>query len=452
MKPVEAASAPHKGIVQRIFQNLGLLIGGKATAGLLSLAYMVIAARALGPADYGMLVLVHGFAMTVGGIVEFPGWHAVVRYGAQALEDADDGRLVRLLRFAAGVEGIGALLAMITVAVLSPIVGPRFGWSAEAQAFALPYSLAVLAAARATPAGYLQLLGRFDLLGAHNAVAPLVRLAGAAIAALLGAGLTGFLIAWLVAALAEWASLWAMGAWLARRNIAAHRLLGPARGVIEENPGILRFMLAANADITFGELAGRIAPLAVGWVLGPAAAGLYAVAQRGTVVIQQPAQILGQAAYAEFARTVASHGRASAVRRALVRCLAIALATALPVVLILTIFARPLVVLIGGKAFAAAAPILIWLAMARVIMLVAPPISAALVALGRPVLSVGANVATGLGLVPLLFLLMHRFGVIGAGVHAVIQAMASSALLVWFVWRASAPHPAAEPARAVEPG
>ncbi|WP_231636115.1 hypothetical protein [Novosphingobium sp. ST904] len=57
--------------------------------------------------------------------------------------------------------------------------------------------------------------------------------------------------------------------------------------------------------MTLSELAGRVAPLVVGWVLGPAMAGLYSVAQRATVIIAQPAQILGNTAYAELAHVVA---------------------------------------------------------------------------------------------------------------------------------------------------
>ena len=426
-----------RGIVGRIYANLGLLIGGKAAAGLLSLGYMVIAARALGPADYGMLVLVHGFAMTVGGIVEFPGWHAVVRFGALAGDACDEPRLVRLLRFTGAVEMACGLLAVLTAAVLAPVIGPRLGWSPTALAFALPYSLAVLASIRSTPAGYLQLVGRFDLLGAHNAVAPIVRLAGAGIVVAVGGGLRGFLIAWLVAALAEWAAMWGLGAWVAWRRLGRHPLIGPTARAVRDNPGIWRFMLAANADVTFSELAGRIAPLAVGWVLGPAAAGLYAVAQRATVVIAQPAQILGQAAYAELARLVAGGGHGAPVRQALWRCIGIALASALPVLAILLLFGRPIAVLMGGPAFAGAAVAMGWLTASRVVLLVAPPCSAALVALGRPGLSVGANVASSLVLLPLLPLAMLHMGLAGAGMQALAQALVTSALLVWFVARES---------------
>ncbi len=426
------------GPVGRIYGNLGRLIGGKAAAGVLSLAYMAIATRALGPRDYGVLVLVHGYAMTVGGLIAFPGWHAIVRFGAQAVAADDQPRLARLLRFAGMVEAAGGLLAVIVAALLAPVVGRQLGWSPTALAFAAPYSLAVLGSIRATPAGYLQLAGRFDLLGAHSIVAPLVRLAGAGVAVALHAGLLGFLVAWLAAAVAEWAVMWLMGAFVARRRLGQTPLLGGVRGTLTENPGVWRFMLAANADITLAELSGRLTPLAVGWILGPAAAGFYAIGQRITVVLSQPALILGQAAYAELARLVASEGRGRQVRRALARCLIIAVVAAVPVLALIAVFGRGVAVLIGGPPFAAAAGIILWLALARSILMVGPPISAALTALGRPGLSVTANLVAGLGLFALLPPMLTWWGLTGAGLHALLAAVVASGLLAAFVWRETA--------------
>jgi O-antigen/teichoic acid export membrane protein len=422
------------GVVARIYGNLGRLLGGKAAAGVISLLYIAIAARALGPADYGVLVLVHTYVMTVGGLIEFPGWHAVVRYGAQAREAGDRPRLTRLLAFAGLVETTGGVLAVVVAALLAPWLGPKLGWSPTAVAFAAPYSLAVLASIRATPAGYLQLVGRFDLLGAHNIVAPIMRLGGAAVAVWAGAGLQGFLVAWLVAALVEWAAMWALGAWAARGQLARAHLSGRLRDVPMENPGLWRFMWAANADVTISELSGRIAPMAVGWMLGPAAAGLYAIAQRATAGLAQPSQILGQAAYAELAKLTAAGDGGLQVRHAVLRAVGVALLAATPVCLVIVLFGRQLIVLTAGEAFAGASAVLVWLALARTIQLAAPPITAALTALGRPGLSVAANLVSGLGLLLLLPPLLDGLHLAGAGVHALIQAIAGVGLLASYAW------------------
>jgi O-antigen/teichoic acid export membrane protein len=295
----------------------------------------------------------------------------------------------------------------------------------------------VLGSVRSTAAGYLQLRGRFDLLGLHNIMAPAARLIGATLVVAIGAGLIGFLVAWLIAALLEWASLWTMAWLVARRDLAGIGVRGSVRGITTDNPGIWRFMIAANADVTLSELAGRIAPLIVGWVLGPAAVGLYAIAQRATVVIAQPAQILGQAAYAELARLVAAGDHGQRLRRAVLHCVLIALATAIPVILMIALFSRGIAGLIGGPAFAGAASVMVWLTAARALTLVAPPASSALIALGRPSLSVAANMIANLGLLPLLLPLVQYFGLDAAGWHAIAQAGVGSTLLLWLVLRES---------------
>lgn len=430
-----AAEAPkgetlRGGVVGRIYGNFGRLLGGKAAAGLISLAYIAIAARDLGPGDYGVLVLVHTYAMTVGGLIEFPGWHAVVRYGAQALAVGDGPRLTRLLAFAGLVETAAGLLAIAAAALLAPWLGPKLGWSPAAVAFALPYSLAVLASIRGTPAGYLQLMGRFDLLAAHSVVAPLLRLVGAGLAAWLHAGLQGFLLAWLVAAVAEWVAMWALGIWTAWGRLARNDLASGLRAAPAENPGLWRFMWGANADVTLMEFAGRATPLAVGWFLGPAAAGLYAVAQRATSVLSQPAAVLGQAAYVELSRLAAAGQRGSRIRAVLRPAIGIAILTALPVCIIIGMVGPWLAAAIAGEAFAGAAAVMLWLALARAALLAAPPLSAALTALGRPGLSVRANLISGVGLLVLLPSLLSGMGLQGAGAYAMLQAALGVSLLL----------------------
>ncbi len=429
--------------MRRIYANLSLLLGGKAGAGVLSLAYLAVAARALGPANYGALVLVHAYTILVGGVVNFPGWHAVVRYGAQAQDDP--ARLVRLLRLTGLTELTAAALAVALAALLAPAVGPHLGWPPQALAFAGPYSLAVLASARSTPAGYLQLRRRFGLLAAHNLVAPGVRLVGALVAAALGWGLRGFLVVWLLAAVGEGAAMWALGLWAARRDLRGQALWGRLAGVRSENPGVWRFMIAANSDVTFSELSARMAPLAVGWILGPAAAGLYAVAQRAGAVLAQPALALGQAAYAELAVLAATPDGTARVRAAALRCIGVALPPAVLLVAGVAAFAPQLAGLLAGGAFVGAAGVLTWLALARVVLVAAPPLSAALVATGRPARSVVANIVASLGLFPLLVWLLARNGLAGAGVQAVVQAAATVALLAVFLLRPG-PRPAASPA------
>jgi O-antigen/teichoic acid export membrane protein len=421
--------AEDRGALHGIFGNTLRLLSGKAGAGIISLVYIALAARALGPTEYGVLVLVHTYVLAVGGIIEFPGWHAVVRYGAQALLAGDQRRLARLLKFAAVLELACGLVAIGVAALLAPWIGARLGWSPRAIALSLPYSLAVLATVRATAAGYLQVTGRFGLLGAHSLVPPIARLTGAVAAWAGGWGLTGFLWAWLVAAVLEWAVMWIMAFATMPRPLRELTLASDLRGVRAENPGLLGFMLGANADVTFAELAARITPLAIGWLAGPAAAGLFALAQRATIVIAQPAQSLGQAAYAELAR-LAAKGQTAMVISTIARASGVAMAVAIPVCVLFGLFGGAFAKLMGGDGFAAAGGLMLWLAIARTLLLCAPPLSAALTALGRPSLSAGMNLAASLGLVAMLLVALPAWGQAALGPCVVAQAGLTMALLV----------------------
>lgn len=93
-----------------MLRNFGKLLSGKALAGILSLCTLMMITRSLGATGYGVLTLISGYTVLVGDLIALSGFHAVVRYGSEARAQGDHGRLVRLLRFAAGLElGFGAV-------------------------------------------------------------------------------------------------------------------------------------------------------------------------------------------------------------------------------------------------------------------------------------------------------------------------------------------------------
>ncbi len=430
-------TAMPQGIIRRIFSGIGFVLGGKAAAGLISLAYLILATRFLGPAEFGMLVLAHGYVATVALIFGFPVWQTILRYGAQANQNGSLDRLVRLLHFGAKLELAAGVLAIAVAMMLVPLVGPRLGWSAEAMSFAQLYSFAVLGGVRSTPAGYAQLLGRFDLIGLHNMVQPSVRLTGALIVIAFGWGLKAFLVVWLCGALAEFAVLWGMGIWLAHRNLG-NILWRPEKGkASQDNPGIWRFLFASNADATLGELAGRLTPLIIGWILGPAMAGLFAVAQRASVVISQPSQILGNTVFAEISHLIARGQGGAPLRQTLARVIGIALLVALPVLIIVTLFPNEIVNVLAGPAFSAAASVMIALVVARTIGIIGPPCSSALSALGQPALSMSANLFSSLICLSMLPWLLHSYGIMGGGIQALCQTALASSIMAFLVWRSS---------------
>ena len=427
-----SATLPAATGLRRVFGNLGLLLSGKAGAGLLSLAYLAIVARTLGASDYGILILIHAYVTLVGGIVAFSGWHGLVRFGSIALEEGNHERLLKVGRFLTLVEVSFGIVAIFAAIMLVPVVGPHMDWPPDAMRFAAVYSLATLANVRSTPLGFLQLAGRFDLIATHHLVSPTVRLIGCIIVWWMGGGLIGFLGVWLTAAIAEWASMWALGLWVFHRMRLDARLLGSVRGAIAENEGLLSFITTTNLDITLRELAPRLVPLAIGWILNPAAAGLFSLAQRASVILQQPAILLGQASYSVMAKLVAAREGRQLARLAW-HSAGTAMLLSIPILILLALFSTPLLDLLGGSSFRGGATLLLLLAVARAIGLGAPPLTSALIAMGLPSRSIMVNLLANLLLLPLLPLFLLVFGLNGAGWHAMLQsAVTALALAAWF--------------------
>lgn len=433
MRPVTAhTSVMHtdvRSLIRRIFGNLAWLLGGKAAAGLISLGYLLIATRALGPRDYGVLVLAHAYVLMIESVFTPQVWQAIVRYGFRPLHEGRRAEFVRLLRFTTVIEISMGAVGFVVAAAGAEFFGRRLGWSEQAMELAVPYSLAVLVSIRATPAGLLQLVSRFDLLGWHHAIQPATRMIGALIALVLGAGLKGFLIAWLVAEVVECLAMWLFGTWVARRELGGVALLGAVRDVRAEHQGLGRFMLVAHGDAVFTNLSPRVVPLIVGWTLGPAAAGLYSVAQRAAVVIAELGQLLGRAAYTEFARLFTVAPSDEHLHPTLWRTVLVATAATAPVLALIGWFSEPIAVFLGGAPFVAAAPLMIWFAVGRAAQVVTTMTGAALVAAGRPGLSISGNALAMTLAVPVLPWLLERWGILAAGPHALVMALVNASVL-----------------------
>ena len=418
--------------MRRILTNLAHLFGGKAAAGLMSLVYLVIVTHRLGAHDYGILVLLNSYAVLIGSVVAFSGFHGVVRYGTLALQARDPAAFAHLVRFMVLIEVSCGIVAIGIAAALAPVVGPLLGWSPHTIKLAMVFSLAVLGTVRATPQGILQVAGRFDLIGLHQALAsPGVRLVGSVIILLLGGGLQAFVLVWLASSLVEGATMWLL-AWPSWNKLTSgQRLSGPTFGYGKRGDGFGRFILITNFDITLRELAPNLAPLTVGYMLGPAATGLFTLAKKASVLLQQPGALLGQASYAVFADHSA-RGEFAALRTTTWRSVGLAFAVAVLLVALLQAFGSHFMLLFGGKSFAGGKELLVMLAVANGIALAAVPFTVSLTAIGKPQRSLIVGLVANLGLFPLLPLLLWKIGLDGAGVQAIMQSLVAGIAISWY--------------------
>ncbi len=433
-----AVTRPAGSALKRVYGNAGKLLGGKAAAGVIGIFYLALATRTLGPANYGVLVLISFYSVLVGSFGVLQGWHTIVRYGSAGLVREDPESFKRLFAFTARVELVSGVVAMLVVAVMARHAGRWFGWPPEYDQLAAIYALAVFANMHNTASGVLNLFGRIDLLSVQQIAGPIVRMIGATLAWWAEAGLPGFLIAWLMGSIAEGViDWWMVLAELKRRGLTQGLWRWP-KGIAQEHPGIWKFLLTSNIDVGIKDAGNRITPLLVGVALNPAAVGLYHLALRIGLVLQQPIGALGRTVYPELT-AFAARGDLPAIRHLVLRTGAIALACGLCVSLVFVGFGESLLRLLGGPGFEGAYPLLLMVGLACSLSLFGFSFSAALVALGRPYLTLWINLVATLALLPVLNFMLHRWGVIGAGVHAIGYALVSVAAFAFVLLTYAAP-------------
>jgi len=363
-RDAEAGAEGHATVFVRIGRNIGWLLGGRAFSAIVSIAYLAIAARALGPARFGAFVIVLTYGQLIANLVQFQSWKGVIRFGAIHVAQNRLDRLARLLGFTATLDwasaAVGALIAIVAV----PVVGPLLHWSAGEQGTAAIFGAVLLLTTGATPTGLLRLFDRFDLLTWTEAISPLVRLLGSLIAWWLGGGIAAYLWVWALAAFGQMVGQWVAALLIRRSKIAIGRRSFAL--AVSENSRLWRFMLQTNLSNSLSLFWLQTGTLAVGSVAGAVQAGGFRIADRMTKGVIKPVETLTRALYPEMARLVATDER-TVLRTVLIRTSWIAAGFSVAIVAIAGLAGGSILALVAGKEFEFASGYLFLLAISAAI-------------------------------------------------------------------------------------
>ena len=239
-------------IFARLGRNVSWLRGARGLSGGLSLAYLAIAARALGASGFGTFALILAYAGSIAGLAQFKSWQAVVRYGALHLAAERRDRLADLIGFTATIDVASAVAGALVALGGTVLAAPLFGWSDGQARIAGLFGAIILLTTGDTASGVLRLSGRFALLGMTASSAAIVRLIGAAAVWTTGGGLLAMLAVWALAAIVESGLEWALVIAMPDTAIAIGRR--PWRRALSDNPRIGRFMVETSVASTLAAL------------------------------------------------------------------------------------------------------------------------------------------------------------------------------------------------------
>lgn len=360
--------------MKRLFSNMGWLLGGRGFNAVLSLVYLALATRALGTVGFGHFAIVVALGQAITGLANFQTWQFIVRWGANGDGGTiDPAKADEATGFAIALDLVSVVLGICLAGIVvasAPLwleVPPDLLW------LAFVYCVISLAAIRTTPTGILRLHFQYARATGAEAVQPVVRAAGAALAFVFMPTVTGFILAYAVAEVAVALALWVVAV---RTQPVSLRSIS-LRTIPAKHRDAWRFVVSTNLSGSLSIAGKQVMILLVGTFGGAALAGGFRVASQLGQALVALAQTVSKAILPEL---VHARDNALEIARRMANLAAvggvIAVASAL-------FFGRVGLELIAGEEFGVFYWAMVILAIAGAVELVGASLESLLVSAGK---------------------------------------------------------------------
>jgi O-antigen/teichoic acid export membrane protein len=426
--------------VARAVKNFGVLMSGRAVAGVLSVVSLTLVARLLGASDFGLLVLVHTTVVLTRGLLNFKPSDTVVRYGVTAFDGKDEAQLSDLLRFTLGLDVVTALSATGVTIIVMGFAAPRLGLPPELVVPAMLYAMALLVSGTGTAKGILRLANRFDAISVQQTIDPSVRLLGIGLVYLFDGTLVAYLLVWAIALMAEYIYLNVRG-YVELRRLGLHPGGPNLRHANARFPGVWGFVrtLYWQSNLDLAQRHGLI--LLAGAFLGASGAGMFRIAREFADVLAKPVVVIRQAVFPDLARLWNEQDPRFTtlyVRLGLVGGL-----VAIAVVVVIYVYGGQLLAALVGQEYVHGATLLTWLMFAAALDLVGATLRPAAYAMGAASAALRVQLASVACHLGMFVGLVYLFGLAGAGAAAAGTSALLMAGMLWLVATYASRSPAA---------
>ena len=421
----------------RVFRNSSWLFSAKGVGAILSIFYLAILTRSLGVSGFGEFMVIVGAIQVLTAVLKLQTWQAVVQYGVPYLLAGQHQAFRKLSAQNFWIELIGGLAACGALWLMLPFGAAEFGWSEPVERAVMGYGVIVFLSVRSTPTGILRAQDRFGGNALGDAIIPIVRFVGALILFVTLPSMTGFLIVWGLSEFVSFMVMWLM-VWRRHESVHPH----PDSLALSVTPpsrkDFLAFLLFTNLAYLVSVIRERLVVVIVGFFVGPAAAGLFRLADQIANSLNRLAEVFARPLFAELSRLFAI-GQWRESRALFWRSLRVSAISGGLLFIGLLLLGRNIISLISGPEYLAAYPLLLLLGAATIISLAGLGLEPLLQAAGRAQNALGARVAGLIALGGLLAVFLPGFGTIGAAWVMLISAILTT-LILFFSSRAAIRH------------
>jgi len=436
-------SPPAHRPMRRVLGNFGFLLRGRGIAAVLLLGATALMARALGPAEFGMVILMQTYVLLIRGLFNVKQFQGIIRYGVPALDASDTRTLRRLITICWRVDRRTSIAATVLAATLAHLLGPSLGMDREQVMLLSAYSLVLLTSGNITAIGILRLYDQFDTLGRKETIGPIFRFFGVAIAWWVEAPFAAYIAILAVAYVAENFYL----TWAGRRIYRQHVGATPededhSDARMAEFSGLRHFLWITYWQSNIDLIPKHVSVMLAGALLGATDAGLLRLARQFSTLLAKPATLIRQVVFLDLTRSWnqgSTDFKLVAYRTALVGG-----GIGLLFVLGGYFFGEVLLTTIIGEEFVAAAPVLTLLLLAATFEITASSLRAAAYAIGHASKVLRLSVLTAVIYLTLFTALSLEMGLIGTGIAACAAAALPPLVMAILIARSTRKQPASQ--------
>jgi O-antigen/teichoic acid export membrane protein len=290
------------GVFLRLWQNAAVLLSGNLVSVLFDFVSLVVTARALGPTWFGVFVLIQTYVLVVDNLVNFQSWQAVIKYGADTLDEGDPDHFKSLIKFGTILDIASAIIATVIAIACIFLFANLLEFDAKNQDMAVVFCIIILFNLQGTPTAVLRLFDQFRLLAAQRAVVAFVKMIALVLAFLITESIWAFLLVWIASYIVNYVALLYLG-WRELRKQGYSSVFGAeALQVARRHPGIFRFVISTNISSSIRLVPSELDVLLVGLFLGASQAGIYKIARQFGMVPIRFASPLQESIYPNMAK------------------------------------------------------------------------------------------------------------------------------------------------------
>lgn len=412
-------------------KNIAHLLTGNFASAFIGLAGFALTARALGPADYGLLALSFAYTRGIERFVSFRSWQPLIKYGAKALQVGETDDLKALFKFGLLIDLTTALAGWGLAVLIVLFAGPLFGISEEMSRFVLIYCAVLPFQVTGMPTAVMRLYGRFKIVAYGQVAASILRALLCLAGVYLGWGLFEFMLLWMASQICSSLN---RTAW-AFRELRKQGLTGvmwvPLGDIRTRFPGFWSFSLWTNMALIIQACAFEFDTLLVGYLADPGSAGLYHIAKRVAKIAQQAGEQVQAVLYPDLSRVWATEG-IDEFRKTVSQTGWLLFAFGVCALIGAHLTIEWVLRVTAGPGFEAAASLVMVQFVAVIIFLCGRTLYSALLAMGHEKVLLQSALLGGILFLFTAVVLIPRVGAVGANVAHILMSG------VWFVQMAIA--------------